>query len=233
MNDNRSTVPILNKRWWQLQRSLATRVRAIAAIIGMLLLLSVSLTATAVARQSSLLPHFVLREVAGQPTRGAMSLATPPVAVTDGPTPVGRRWETIGQLAQEVGFTPLVPGYVPRGCSARERFSLPQFQVAYLTYSCVDLSQQVGKAASPPVGAGATEVVTIGNQPALYIRGAWVNYPPYPGNQFRGGTEWREDVAQELVLERNGLVIHLHAGPTSMLPKEELIRIAASLQPSK
>lgn len=226
MDDNRSPVPLLGKWWWRHVR----RVRGIAVAVGLLLLLSTGLTATAVARRSDILSHLVSRDA---PPPGSLPTLSSPVAVAYGPTPAGRRWETLEQLAQAGGFTPLVPAYVPSGCSERERFSLPQFHAVYLTYSCVDISQQPGKPAQPAVGAGSTEEVLVGNQPAIYSKGAWVNYPPYPGNQFRGGTVWREDVAQELVFERDGLVIHLHAGPTSVLSKEELLRIAASLQPAK
>ncbi|HEX5505738.1 MAG TPA: hypothetical protein VFW96_24185 [Thermomicrobiales bacterium] len=192
------------------------RVMAAALVIALALALSVALALPAVAR--TWLAQVAPREVTAIPT---------PVSVTDAPTPAGRRWETLAQLQAEVGFAPLVPAYLPAGCSARERFSIPGPKAAILTYSCVTISEQAPRGEQterPYVGPGATEEVYVGDTPATYIRGIWVV-------DAQGRQTWDADASQQLVLERGGLIIWMTAG--SGVPKAELIHIAASLQPAK
>lgn len=228
---------------------------AATAVIAVLLL-GATLALPVVAR--SILPHSVPREIAPA-TPGAAPILPAAAAATFAPTPTGRRWEPLEGLAETVGGTLLVPTYLPPGCAVRERFGIPApVNAAYLTYSCVDISQQAvvrGGAARdehPAVGAGAVQEVTVGGRPALYIRGSWVNADaltpqavasPPPNvlkNPKQGELVWREDFGETLVLERDGLIIRLQGGTAGLLPgstipgragKDELIRIAESLQP--
>lgn len=240
------------------------RARAIAVVTTVLLLLGAALTIPALARRPAALPHSVPLEIT-PPTPGALPVMVPPVAApydaspvvtpsavaTGGSVPVGQRWETMESLAAKVGLPLLVPTYLPAGCTERERFGdAAPFNVAYLTYSCVSISQQaivrggVERSEQPRVGAGSTQEVLVGGQPAIYIKGLWVHsYFLTPGNYGRAPTPtggrgqgnggdlvWQEDAGQQLILERDGLIIRLLAPGVSVLPKEELIRIAESLQ---
>ncbi len=183
------------------------------------LLLSAAIAVPVVARAVTRLPHSAPREVAALPT---------PEAVTTAPVPTGPHAMTLDEIAATVGFAPLVPTYLPADarCGVPDGFAWRDIRVASLNYNCVRLHQQAPRGNSPErpyVGVGATEEVTVGDQPAIYIHGAWV--------EEQGQRVWKEGFAQELIIERDGLIIRLLAGNTAVMPKDELIRVAASLRP--
>jgi hypothetical protein len=191
------------------------------AVAAFALLLSAVIAVPVVARAVTRLPHSAPREVAALPT---------PEAVTTAPVSTGPHAMTLDEIAATVGFAPLVPTYLPADarCGVSDGFAWRDIRVASLNYTCVRLHQQAPRGSSPEqpyVGVGATEEVTVGGQPAIYIHGAWV--------EEQGQRVWKEGFAQELILERDGLIIHLLAGNTAVMSKDELIRVAASLRPYK
>jgi hypothetical protein len=201
-----------------------------AAVV--VLMLGAILAVPAMAYWSIALPHSAPREVFPA-TPGGAPVLTPSGAVTDAPTPAGRRFESLDDLARATGLPLLLPTYLPSGCAERERFGLPTpVNAAYLTYSCLTLSQQAivrqgtEHREEPAIGAGAAEAITIGGQPAIYIRGAWMV-------DSRGQRVWQEHLGHELVFERDGLIVRLRAGDATAVPLAELIRVAESLQPRK
>lgn len=223
-----------------LLRLFSPRVRTVTVAALVLLLLSTTFTVPALARILTTLTHSVPREIT-PPTAGALPVLTPQGPVTYAPTPTGVRQDTLEQVSEAAGFPVLVPTYLPPGCYARERFAWAELQVINLNYACVLITEQTVRSERPPVGAGATETVVVGDQPAIYIRGAWVAADAFTPPALRSPTPvgrtgppplvWQEDFAQELILERGGVIIHLRAGSPHFFPKEELIRIAASLAP--
>jgi len=134
-------------------------------------------------------------------------------------------------LAAVVGTPVLAPTALPAGCGERERFTVPApASVAYLTYTCVVISQQavvrggVAHAEQPRVGAGALQEATVAGEPAYFMRGAWVV-------DAQGQQVWQEGFGLMLTLERDGLIIRLRAGNLGAQPEVTLVRIAESLWP--
>lgn len=251
--------------WRGLARALAaTRVRVAIAGAMVLLVLSVALTAPVVGIGRPGLPPSIPRAITPLPTPGAAPELQRTGPVTYEPTPVDRR-ETWVQIAGKIGFTPLVPAWLPTGCVETERFGYaahsPLPPSAHVNYSCVAISQEPARGESPRVGSSSVQEIVINGQPALYIRGTWINprewalletppaqRSPTPVRRGGRGTEeplvWREDIGHMLVFERDGLIIRLSgaqpgSNPTLgttvdvSLPREDLIRIAESLQPAK
>lgn len=215
-------------------RPVPRRTRALAlAVAAILLLLGTAFAAPAVAR--TLLPHVAPREVAPPPTPGTPPRLTPQGTVQTEPVPSGRRWASLDELARTVGFTPLLPGYLPVGCEEGERFGVADLAVAYLIHACVAIVEQsADRVQRPAVGAGSSEPVTVGGWPAIYIRGGWVAAGQgTPEASAAGELVWREDAGQTLILERDGLIIRLQVPGEVALPREELIRIADSLRPPR
>lgn len=224
---DRESVPGGRVRAWGMA---VARPWLAAAVV--VLMFGTILAVPAMAYWSIALPHSAPREVAPA-TPGGAPVLTPSGAVTDAPTPVGRRFESLDDLARATGLPLLLPTYLPPGCAERERFALPTpVNAAYLTYSCLTLSQQAivrqgtERREEPAIGAGAAEAITIGGQPAIHIRGAWMV-------DSRGQRVWQEGLGHELVFERDGLIVRLRAGDAKTVPLEELIRVAESLQPRK
>lgn len=225
------------------------RYRLIAAAAAVLLLSTIfAWPAVAdVVRQ-----RLVVREVT---TPAPFTVSRPEGPVVFAPTPKARRWAPLEQLAQSIGGTLLVPAYLPPGCAERERFTLGQrVPMAYLTYACVTIGQEWDPRNSPQPTAGAepgATNVTVGGRTGLYWRGTWIDAESSARLPLPGGTPaptagptpdvgrgrrapavvWREDIGQTLILEREGVLVTLRAGGTAALPKEELFRIAESLQP--
>lgn len=184
------------------------------------LVLLLSLAAAWPVLGDTILQHVAPREVAQVPNHSHLV----------GPKPTGPRWADLDQLSKQAGFTVLIPNSLPEGCTADERWFIPGPQVVYLTYSCsIVISEQAaeGHQEQPYVGQGSTEKVTVNGQPALYIGGAWV--------QMAGQAtpEWTDGVGQMLILERDGLIIHITSSQRFKDPsivKAELIAIAESMQ---
>lgn len=217
-------------RVWAWRRMPVARPWLAAAVV--VFMLGAILTVPAMAYWSIALPHSAPREVLPA-TPGSAPVLTPSGAVTDAPTPAGRRFESLDYLARTTGLPLLLPTYLPSGCAERERFALPTpVNVAYLTYSCLTLSQQAivrqgtEHREEPAIGAGTAEAITISGQPAIYIRGAWMV-------DSKGQRVWQQNLGHELVFERDGLIVRLRAGDVTTVPLEELIRVAESLQPRK
>jgi hypothetical protein len=202
--------------------------------------------------------HLVVRDLPPSSLPAPLSVSRPQGPVAFEPPPKGRRWEPLDHLAHTIGAAPLVPAYLPAGCEERERFSYGPARVAYLTYTCVELAEEGnpvksgtrGKTEPPAAAAGGpTEELAIGTQPALYWRGGWMDAESSNRNPLPGGTPaptvepgpragrrlptlvWREDVGQTLIVERGAVLVTLRAPSVDVMPKEELIRIAESLQP--
>lgn len=158
--------------------------------------------------------------------------------------PIDDRHIPMAQIEREVGFAPLVPAYLPPGCERGEHYVIPApVNAAALSYSCpyqlplagggtklihwdLTVTERIVEGEENPyVGKDSSQQLLINGAPATYSTGAWVELP---------GEEravWIEDVAQELVFERDGVVARMSAGSTHVLPKAELIRMAESFQP--
>ena len=228
------------RRWpWSPARPRAHRAWAAALAIGVLLLLSVALATPVLARTLlAALPHSTPREIP-PPTAGAIPILAAPTSGIYLPTPTaGVRQPTTGSAAPAPAVL-LVPGYLPPGCARQGRAGYDDLQVTVLAYSCVIILEQTARQEHPAVGVGSTEQVRVGGLPAIYTHGAWQRGPTrgrIGGTPEAVGDDqvwWNADLGQELVLERDGLIIRLQAGGVDIMPKDELIRIAASLQPAR
>src|SRR5581483_11782208 len=159
------------------------------------------------------LPHFAPRQAEN----------LPPAPRKLDPRPAAPRFLPVEEVEKRVGFSLIVPSYLPSGCTMQERFYGNYERVAHLNYSCVGIEERKGDSVLRPyVGEGPIQTLTIKGQDALYFGGAWV--------KVTGAEEptWMPGVAHELVLESNGLVIRLTASSVQ-LTKEELIKIAESM----
>lgn len=154
--------------------------------------------------------------------RVAKTLATPIAAGVATPPPAGH-WTDLDELQKEAGFTLFVPTYLPAGCTQKEN-SFNSFAAdVILTYSCFSIGEQVGHEAQPDIGEGAKQDITINGQPAIYADGAWFQEP---GGK---GLVWKSGILHQVMFVRNGIFVRLGAF-TTVLGKEELIRIAESLR---
>lgn len=218
-----------HRRWWRLDGETFRGPAWLALAGAMLLLVLAGMAIPAVAHRAALPPHSSPREVT--PAADGLAPVLPaPVVVTHGSVPAGRRWESVAQLTGAVGVSLLAPTALPAGCAEQERFGVAApVNVAYLTYSCVVISQQAvvrGGAAreeQPLVGAGSIQEMTVGEYPAYVVRGGWVV-------DAGGAQVWQDGLGLTLVLERDGLLVRLRAGGTSDPGLEGLVRIAQSLQ---
>lgn len=181
-------------------------------LVVTLVLLLIMIIALPLLAQTAL-EHFAPREVKQLPNT-SMAYETIP----DKP-----QLMDVQELEKLTGFTLLMPTYLPLDCRVRERFFDAKPRVAYLIYSCVGIAEQKAKSIQRPfIGEGSTQELTIGGNPAIYIGGAWVQLPG------QKQPTWMPGVAQQLVFERNGILVRLDA--TARLSKEDLVRIAESIQ---
>jgi hypothetical protein len=179
--------------------------------IAFIMLLGVLLVAVPVVAQTAL-EYFVPREVK----------ELPPIQATYEPPPTTARLMEIAQLEELAGFTIIVPTYLPSACVLAERFFVSGPRVVYLNYSCVSIAQQRAQTVHQPhVGENSVQKVTVNGKPAVYINGIWV---VMPGSDER---IWAEGVIKELTFEHDGLLVRMQ---TDQLSKEELLRIAESLE---
>lgn len=232
--------PRAPRRGWRVPagQAFATRARLAASAAAVLvLLLGAILAAPVVARTGSLLPHYKVREIA--PSTPSAPVVLPPlptqrVTYVQESTPIGQRWETLAELEQRAGFVPLLPAHLPPDCPAKEQFSWAGVNLIQLNYRCVKITQQTARSTELPAAAGATEEVSVNGQAALYTRGMWLieGWTPESGEP-KPPARWRADISHRLVLERDGLLVIVVALDQAAVPKEELIRIAASLRPAK
>jgi hypothetical protein len=165
-----------------------------------------------------------------------------PAEVTNVPAPTAARWESLESIEAQVGFTPLVPGYLPPGCVTYEQFGWSREGLVALNFNCpADVRSREGKRVrfrfnmglmeqkgeiSPYVGKGPVERLTIGGRHAVYSTGAWMQ------REGEEETVWVEDSGQELAIESDGVVITISGPPAFVMPKAELIRMAQSLRPA-
>lgn len=77
------------------------------------------------------LPHFGPREVA----------TLPPAPRTLESRPDKPRLMPIDELERNLGFSLVLPTYLPPGCILRERFYGTPERVAYLNYSCLGIQE--------------------------------------------------------------------------------------------
>lgn len=214
------------------------QARVAALAVGLLLLLSITLAAPVIARTRATLPHSEPREIP-PPTTGAVPVLVVPTTGTYVPTPTVAVQQSTAGSASPAGPAPLVPTYLPPGCTRQGRSGYGDLGVTVLAYSCVIILEQSARQEHPAVGTGSTEQVSVGDLPAIYTHGAWQRGPTrgrIGGTPEAVGDDqvwWNEDLGQELVLERDGLIIRLQAGGVDIMPKDELIRIAAALQPAR
>lgn len=223
---------------WSSRPPRASRAWGAALAAGLLLLLSIALAAPVIARTRATLPHSEPREIP-PPTAGAVPVLVVPTTGTYVPTPAGAVQQPTAGSASPAGPAPLVPTYLPPGCTRQGRSGYGDLGVTVLAYSCVIILEQSARQEHPAVGTGSTEQVSVGDLPAIYTHGAWQRGPTrgrIGGTPEAVGDDqvwWNEDLGQELVLERDGLIIRLQAGGVDIMPKDELIRIAAALQPAR
>lgn len=150
----------------------------------------------------------------GEAPQTLMAATMPPIS-----TAISLDEEEIEQIEQSINFSLLVPGYVPNECYWQSyRVILNGVQLSY-TCLCIN-QQQVQNVQQPRFGEGSTEEVSVGNNPAFYIRGNWM--------QLEGQNEpiWVGDAGSWLIFEHDDIIIRLRTGS---LTKEELIRITDSM----
>lgn len=217
-----SQPPVDRSFWPSIVESMAEKKQAVlkrtklSYVAGFVVLLSVLVTLPALAQMA--LEHFAPREVATLPVPG-------PVAHE--PSPAPPRFMDLEQLENLAGFSLLVPEYLPPSCRLMERFYASVPREVILHYSCALLiAEKRGNSIDRPfVGEGSTHEVTVGGNPAIYIDGVWTSF----SDSDQEEPIWIQGTFHQLVFERNGLVIRMDA-PSSRLTKEELIRIAESLE---
>jgi len=187
------------------------------------------------------LEHFAPREVE--------SLPLAPESVTVATIPSYAYEDDIEALAQQAGFSPLIPEYLPPNCAFTKGYYLDEpIGEIHLTYNSVDQSLPCFRVAQrqarenrtdrPFVGDGAVEEITVNGKPALYISGIWVIEGDLPGAESGETTvevnpeelfenaEWA-DGPQQLVFEHEGLLIRIDA--EFYISKDELVKFAESM----
>lgn len=188
----------------------------------------------------SLLHQLSPRQVASLPPAapGRLTYATP----ADTPRPT-----SLAALGRQAGFTPLVPTYLPTGCVRTDQHfeSGPGSAIA-IDYSCgLTFTEQAGRDDHPVVGTNSSQQLLVDGQPAIYTNGAWVQAVG------QDAPSWIPSFAQQLIFDRLGVTVHISAPPDhrtemqiggqtvligggmAIMPKDELLRIAASLQPAR
>ncbi|MBI4674065.1 MAG: hypothetical protein HY741_20670 [Chloroflexi bacterium] len=159
------------------------------------------------------LPHFAPREVA----------TLPPAPRTLEPRPDKPRFMPIDELEKNLGFSLVLPTYLPPGCVMQERFYGAPERVAYLNYSCLGIQEWKGDSLQRPyIGEGSTQKLTIKGHEALYIGGTWVKVTDAQE------PTWVPGFVHELVLERNGIVIGVTTYSDG-ITREQLIKIVESM----
>lgn len=161
-------------------------------------------------------------------------------------------WYTneIEKLETQAGFAVFKPSYLPEDCYFREGFYLEApIAETHLLYDssndlpCFEIVQRHTHGdgiAQPFVGPDSVEEIMINDLPAIYIHGTWLieDFPesedgvirisPNEQQNLFEDSKWVEG-HQQVVFEQNGFLIRID-GPTFIVGKEKLIKVAESLK---
>jgi hypothetical protein len=143
------------------------------------------------------------------------------------PTPLAATSQN--DLQKQVGFAVLMPTYLPVGCALQKYQYVSLARELALVYACeigmLMIAERKAETVQRPfVGPSSTQGLVINGQPAMYIVGGWVTGGP--NNET--GTKWMDGGVHQVVFEKNNILIRMNA--TILLNKEELIKIAESMQ---
>jgi hypothetical protein len=134
-----------------------------------------------------------------------------------------RRGLSIDQLQQQTRFAVLQASYLPAGCEAQDRFTTPSPPVAYLTFSCLTMTERAGDLDQFEDDSGQPfEDVVVADSLARYFDGVWIRHGEQPDAR-----SWSTQFPQ-LVFTRNGVTVQLLS--LGEVSRADMIKVAESMR---
>jgi hypothetical protein len=134
-----------------------------------------------------------------------------------------RRGMSMDELQQQAQFELLRPAYLPAGCEAQDRFTTPTPPAAYLTFSCLTMTERAGDLDQFEDDSGQPfEDVMVADSLARYFDGVWIRHGEQPDART-----WSTQFPQ-LFFARNGVTVHLLS--LGELSRDDLIKVAESMR---